>query len=123
MLNFEKKIDKLIHLIQESNDCAEFLALTGERCNRVSCYECAEILQKWLLTEYVPPKINWDNVPIDTKIIVWDDPEYKYKRYFAGIEDNEIITYFDGRTSWTSEDELEYWDFAELVESRGGKRK
>lgn len=114
MLNFEKNIDKLIYLIQESNDCAEFLALTGERCNQVSCYECAEILKKWLSTKYVPPKINWDNVPIDTKIIVWDCEERKLKRHFAGIsDDTHIETYAGGGTSWTT-DEIENWNFAEL---------
>ena len=113
MLTVEKYIDNVIKVIQGELSCNELLKLTNKNCSDFKCDACKEYLKKWLLSEY---KVDWSKVPIDTKIIVWDNPESKYKRYFAGIKNNEIITYSDGRSSWTSEDDLEYWDFAELVE-------
>lgn len=116
MLTIEKYIDNVMKVIQGELSCNELLKLTNKKCSDFNCDTCKEYLKNWLLSEYKKPEVDWNKIPIDTKIIVWDNPEYKYKRYFAGIKDNEIITYSDGRSSWTSLGEFETWEFAELVE-------
>lgn len=109
MINFEKygeeALDDLCHFVSNFNINA---------CSN-DCNDCIKKAKEWLLKEY-KNKTDWSKVPIDTPILVWDNPEYKCKRHFAGIKYNEITTYSDGGTSWTSKDDLEYWAFAELVE-------
>lgn len=48
-------------------------------------------------------KIDWSKVPVDTKIIVWDNDSknYKVKRHFAKFENGKIYAWNNGLTSWT----------------------
>lgn len=51
---------------------------------------------------------NWDNVPVDTKVIVTglDGSEWKC-HFFKKVSNNSILVYRDGKTSWTSNDVVE----------------
>ena len=118
MLNIEREIDKLVDVMQYSDNCSAFLKLTGEQCNKILCNECKQILKEWLLSEYKKPVVDWTKIKKDTKICVWNGnlTAIKFHRYFAGIKDNKILTYPKGTTSWSYFDNLEVWDNAELVE-------
>ena len=71
-------------------------------------------------------KVDWSKVPVDTKIIVWDDGEEsnKAKRHFAKFEDGKIYAWAYGETSWTVRTDKHglyvlpcvSWDNAELAE-------
>lgn len=68
-------------------------------------------------------KVDWSKVPVDTKIIVWDNDlkKYKVKRYFAKFEDGKIYAWNNGMTSWSVEKDKHVstkWDNAELTEEK-----
>lgn len=49
--------------------------------------------------------VNWDNVPVDTKVIVAGVDGSEWKCHFARkVSNNSILLYRDGKTSWTSND-------------------
>lgn len=69
-------------------------------------------LRLWTFKE----AIDWSTVPVDTKILVWDqDAELKRKRHFAGVaeERGKIRAWDNGRTSFTETGASE-WMYAEL---------
>ena len=51
---------------------------------------------------------NWDDVPVDTKVIVTgvDDSEWKC-HFYKKLNDNAILVFRDGKTSWTTSDVVE----------------
>ena len=59
--------------------------------------------------------IDWSEVPIDTKIIVWNNGDkQKEKRHFAGINEHGMVEAWNyGQTSFTI-DRASAWDYAEL---------
>ena len=54
------------------------------------------------------PCVNWDSVPVDTKVIVTgiDGSEWKC-HFYKKVSNNSILVYRDGKTSWTSNDVVE----------------
>ena len=79
---------------------------------------CTEEIRKWANSEYKEPEIDWNKVPVDTPIYVWDnDNGATYKRYFAGYNkvNNMIIAFDDGGTSWSSVTTTK-WDNAKIKE-------
>ena len=54
------------------------------------------------------PCVNWDNVPVDTKVIATgvDDSEWKC-HFYKKLNDNSILVFRDGKTSWTTNDVVE----------------
>ena len=66
---------------------------------------CEKVIKEWANSKYKEREIDWNKVPIDTPIYVWDFCERdNIKRYFAGYdkENNTIITFDGGKTSWSS---------------------
>ena len=51
---------------------------------------------------------NWDSVPIDTNVVVTglDGSEWKC-HFFKKVNDNSILVFRDGKTSWTTDDVVE----------------
>ena len=51
------------------------------------------------------PYINLDNAPLDTKVIVAgvDGSEWKC-HFYKKVNDNSILVFRDGKTSWTTDD-------------------
>ena len=49
--------------------------------------------------------VSWDNVPIDTKVIVTglDGSEWKC-HFYKKASNNSILVFRDGKTSWTAND-------------------
>lgn len=59
---FEKKIDEILSLMQESDECADFLELLGMNCSKFgTCSNCGDFMKKEFLKEYIPkPDWHWD---------------------------------------------------------------
>ena len=117
MINAERNINKLVSVIQKSDDCSDFLKLAGGVCSNISCEECQEILKKWLISDYKESNIDWSKVKEDTKIYVWNDiGKCKYCAYFKGLSDDGKIQADNyGTTSLSSNGKYDEWDYAELV--------
>ena len=66
--------------------------------------------------------IDWENVPVDTKVLVSDDGKNWEKRYFKfyNKENNRCkrVCFADGRTSWSNKDNHEGigWKYCKLAE-------
>ncbi|MDD1626883.1 MAG: hypothetical protein LUQ26_05320 [Methylococcaceae bacterium] len=64
------------------------------------------------------------DIPIDTKVVVWNALAGKKRnRYFAGVnEEGKPATWMNGQTSWSSSDKLRcYWDHCVLAEPEESK--
>lgn len=61
--------------------------------------------------------IDWRNIPVDTGVNVWNsDSTTKDRRHFAGFKDGKILTWTNGRTSFSNyKYATESWDYAELI--------
>ena len=54
------------------------------------------------------PYVNWDDVPVDTKVIVAGVDGSEWKCHFCKkLNDNAILVFIDGKTSWTTDDVVE----------------
>lgn len=66
--------------------------------------------------------IDWENVPVDTKVLVSDDGRNWEKRYFKYYNNGNIrrrhVCFADGRTSWSNKDNHEGigWKYCKLAE-------
>ena len=60
---------------------------------------------KWedVVAPFEIPYVNWDNVPVDTKVIVTgvDGSEWEC-HFYKKLNDNAILVFKDGKTSWTT---------------------
>ena len=41
-----------------------------EGCDDIPCSWCSVLLELWLDEEYEEPEVDWDNVPVDTPVLV-----------------------------------------------------
>lgn len=58
--------------------------------------------------------IDWSKVPVDTKILVRNYKENKWKkRYFAKYENGTVYAWYNGGTSYSQSDTID-WDCAKL---------
>ena len=61
--------------------------------------------------------VDWSKVSVDTKILVSEDGEDWYRRYFAKYENGRVYAFYDGATSFTGSNEsLLGWKYAKLYE-------
>lgn len=66
----------------------------------------------------VSPYEDWK---IDDKVLVWDNKLFIFNRHFAGVDKSgDIIVYPEGRTSWTTCDDMvnEMYSFGILAEDQ-----
>ena len=120
MKNYEKYADE-IREYKGINICSEFIKshiLEADNCNGVDCQRCAMLQMLWLLEDYKEPEVDWNNVEIDTPILVRDYESQEWEaRHFAKYEDGVIYTWDGGSTSWTSKGNVTEWKYAKLAES------
>ena len=128
MLNKEKYAKEIAE-IACNGDCIGMMNGILYPCNTIkSCKHCdfydiktqilcTENIKKWANSEYKEHEIDWNKVPVDTPIYVWDNGSPIYNRYFAGYdkESNRISAFDDGGTSWSSVTTTK-WDNAEIKE-------
>ena len=70
------------------------------------------------------PKVDWNEVKIDTPILVRDSENTEWlKKYFAKYENGHVYVWNLGRTSWTAPNDksVSAWSYAKLAESEEPK--
>ena len=65
---------------------------------------------------YKRDNVDWNEVTVDTRIVVSNDGENWFKRRFSRFEDKTIYAFIDGGDSWSSNGMDESWEFAKLAE-------
>ena len=64
----------------------------------------------------VEDEVDWDEVEVDTKVLVRDRPYNEWlKRYFAKYENGKVYVFDDGRTSWNCRG-ITHWQETKLWE-------
>ena len=64
----------------------------------------------------VEDEVDWDEVEVDTKVLVRDRPYNEWlKRHFAKYENGKVYVFNDGRTSWNNEG-ITHWEETKLWE-------
>ena len=63
--------------------------------------------------------INWETIPVDTKVLVKDteDTHLYSKRHFAEYKDGYIYTWADGKTSFTTKNKTK-WNYGKLYKEQ-----
>ena len=64
----------------------------------------------------VEDKLDWDEVEVDTKVLVRNNPDDNWlKRHFAKYEDGKVYVFKNGRTNWNNEG-ITHWQETKLWE-------
>lgn len=58
----------------------------------------------------------WNDVPVDTKVVVWDCANDKHNRHFSHYKNGKIFVFADGTTSWTNPTGTAWWEYGEVYE-------
>ena len=84
---------------------------------------CIKEFKEWANSEYKEIEIDWDKVPVDTPVLVWDnDNKYKKKRYYAGRDGIKFMAFDFGATSWSCDEETSSWFNCELAREEDIKK-
>lgn len=140
MKNREKFRDEIVEAIKEDNDengkmccflkdnvITRFISeedVELSTCGGLDCHTCAKMFAFWLEEEYIEPpkpKVDWNKVPVDTLVRVWDNRAYEcVLRYFKGIDDSnptrKYVAWAKGATSVTAYGQVTHWKHCEMVE-------
>ena len=124
MKNYEKYADE-IREFKGDSICSDFiepyiLKTINAKCINTSCPKCHLYRTIWLLEDYEEPEepeVDWNNVEVDTPILIRDYEGQEWaRRYFAKYENETVYAWDSGRTSWTGDGVTE-WKYAKLAES------
>ena len=85
-------------------------------------FPCKNARLVWLQAEAVEePEVDWSKVPVDTPIWVRDSEDNEWRpRYFAKYEDGLVHSWYGGTTSWSTNADTMFWNYAKLA--KGDKR-
>lgn len=126
MKNYEKYAEK-IREYRGADFCGDFIVphivKSREQCSDTNCKACQMLCTIWLLEDYKEPEVDWNNVKVDTPILVRDNENAAWtKRHFAKYENGDIWAWRDAQTSWTASyaDDMTWWRYAKLAESEEG---
>ena len=118
MKNFEKYEDE-IRKFKGDNFCSNFVIphiLKSDSCAYLSCSDCGRRQMLWFVEEYEEPEVDWNQVEVDTPILVKYSELTKWqKRHFAKYENGIIYAWNNGETSWTTV-AMTDWNYAKLAE-------
>ncbi|MDO4647740.1 MAG: hypothetical protein Q4B26_03745 [Eubacteriales bacterium] len=84
-------------------------------------YTCIELLDPEkafrIVMDWQKP-VDWENVPVDTKILISNNREIWHKRHFAKYENGVVYAWSAGATSWSSSynNNISAWKYAKLAE-------
>lgn len=82
--------------------------------------KCSDAFKIWANEEYRAPMVFWENVDVDTPILVRDYPtDCWHKAHFAKYKDGNVLAFKNGKTSWSVDQysSLIEWKYAKLAES------
>lgn len=121
MKNYEKYADEIKNFDCNNDFCDGFVKpyiLKSSTCVGTSCVACQLKQAVWLLEEYEEPEVDWNNIAVDTPILVRESKDREWKRrYFAKYKDGIIFAWVGGDTSWTALGDTTKWKYAKLAES------
>ena len=119
MLNKEKYAKEILDIVCDKGGAVLciYANITCKECDLNYGDNCHKNIIEWANSEYKEREIDWNKVPVDTPIYVWDDGN-AYKRYFAGYDkiNNMIIAFDNGGTSWSSGATTTRWIHAKIKE-------
>lgn len=127
MLNKEKFAKEIVEIA--INGIANDIAVVDGKpcmCKNTRCKDCdfndsnycSKEFKEWANSEYKEIEIDWDKVPVDTPVLVWNnDDKCKRKRYYVGTNETKFMTFDWGATSWSSNSGVEttLWYNCELA--------
>lgn len=107
MKNHEAYKDMIIKYRDEGGKlCTNFIQpyiLKSDNCNNLCCEACQMLQAIWLMEDYEEPEVDWNEVKVDTPILVANEKDGPWmRRYFAKYENGRIHAWSVGRTSWTA---------------------
>ena len=104
--------DTLFFFVNERDYLCPFSPRVQVKC---TCFEEKDQLID--IAEYLGIT-DWSKVPVDTPVLISNDKEIWFKRYFARYEDGKVYCWLNEKTSWTAECEFStgHWDYAKLAE-------
>ena len=113
--------DKFVIEIGETfysdNDCKKLYSIKGFNA-LIFDENGLDRLEK--LEEKKEEVVDWSKVAVDTPILVSNNGNYWYRRYFAKYENGMVYAFNGGKTSWSNRwDEPSEWKYAKLAESEG----
>ena len=118
MKNYEKYADEL-RKYEVEELCNKFIKpniLKKDNCSGINCTACSMRMMLWLLEDCEEPEVDWNQVEIDTPILVRDCEDDRWiKRYFAKYENEIIYAWNSGATSWSTS-HITGWKYAKLAE-------
>lgn len=124
MLNKEKFAKEIIEIATNGNS-NDIAVVDGKPCvcGNTRCKDCdfnastcGKELNEWANSEYKEIEIDWDKVPVDTPVFVWDNDESnKLKGYYAGLKNGYFMTFDNGQTSWSFSGKTTLWYNCELA--------
>lgn len=97
----------------EVKSCAKTLCA---KCLFYGSGNCEKAKSEWVDQPALDPEkdIDWERVPIDTPVIVWNSDSNQNNRYFAGIDGEYFSAYSNGSTSWSSKGNTYCWNHCNL---------
>ena len=131
MKNREKYKNELMDVIKENGVVCKFMInhdvsqIFGKDmesyCRETECQSCTVALQLWLDEEYEEPEVDWENVPVDTLVMVREREDQEWiLRYFKGINEDSLRHRYEawesGATSKTASGKYLCWNYCELAE-------
>lgn len=115
MLNKEKYAKEIFDIVCETGSNPAIINNAPTE-KLYYCDSCARGFAEWANSEYKEREIDWNKVPVDTPIYVWDSGSNTYKRHFAGYTNDKIIAFTDGATSWSNDGCKTEWGHAQIKE-------
>lgn len=127
MLNKEKYAKEILDIVCQDGANPAIINNAPINCDDIDCRKCnffrssscRSAFIEWANSEYKEREIDWNKVPVDTPIYVWDNEDkISYRRYFAGYDknNNRIIAFAYGKTSWSNDQSTIKWDNAKIKE-------
>ena len=129
MKNYERYADEIKNFDCNNDFCDDLghsldeigKPIVSSTCVGTSCIACQLKQAVWLLEEYEEPEVDWNNIAVDTPILVRESKDREWKRrYFAKYKDGIIFAWVGGDTSWTALGDTTKWKYAKLAESEEG---
>ena len=121
---------------KKKSEMFDDLGRTGGICSGINCYDCPLAGHKngiedctfledkypekalEIVMEYEPgQKVDWENVPVDTKILVKNRKDDTWiKRYFAKYKNGKVYAWTNGATSFSANNKyyVTDWRYAKL---------
>ena len=109
--NYTYKVVKRMQCNEEVYD----LERTSDGVLIGDIYFTSKILSMDFTMEFTIEPIDWENIPVDTKILVSIDGEEWIKRYFAKYIKGKVYVWDYGATSFSS-NHCTKWAYAKLYE-------